>query len=99
MNEEEITEAETIYSIEELFGDLGEKIYEEYKPEVALLLTKLWLALNELGITNEAARHALRAGCLNKMAVHFEYECNIMADHLRDDFRSSASTAREKDGI
>jgi len=96
MNEKEIKEAEAFYDIDELFGELGEKIFEEYKPEVMLLLAKLWTTMNELGITNEAARHALRYECLDTMSVRFRYECSLMADQLREDFRSSASTAREK---
>jgi len=93
MNEKEIKEAEALYEIEEEFGKLGDLIYEEYKPEVSLLLAKLWITMNELNITNEAARHALRFEFLDTMSTHFRYECSLMADQLREEFRTSASKA------
>ena len=96
MNEEEIKEAETFYEIEDLFGDLGERIAEEYMADVSLLLAKLWITMNELEMTNEAARYALRFTCLNMMSTHFEYECALMADRLRDDFRLSTQTANKE---
>ena len=83
MNEKEIKEAETLYEIEELFGKLGEQILEEYRPEIGLLLTKLWLTLDEMGIKNEAVRHALRFEFLEAMTTRLRYECALLADWLR----------------
>ena len=87
MNPKEIREAETLYEIEEQFGKLGDATFEECRPTVAVLLTKLWTTMNKLGVTNEAARHALRFQCLDTMATHLQYKCSLMADRLREEFR------------
>lgn len=86
MNEKEIQDCNELYEIEELFGKLGEKIFEEYKPELALLYTKLWGKLDEINITHEALRHAITADYVRTMASRFEYDSVILSERVRDMF-------------
>lgn len=89
MNEREIQECNELFEIEELFGKLGEKIFEEYKPEMMLLFTKLWAKLDEMKTTHEALRYAITVDDLRTMISRIEYNSVILSEQLRDMFQEN----------
>ena len=91
MNETEIQQCNELYEIETAFQELGDRIFEEYKPEIMLGLTKLWLKLDELGVTLEAIRYPITVDYLRTMSTRIEYESVLMSSQLRDMFVESDS--------
>ena len=96
MNEKEIKECDELYEIEKVFEELADKIFEEFKPEMMLCLTKLWLKLDEMGVTHEALRYPITASCLNTMAIRIEYDAVLMSEQLRDIFLEDNSLSQSK---